>query len=863
MENLSNLKTEFLEQWSISRLENMSLEEYTNHDNTSFCYWVDKKTDQLGTIKGGSPYKFGIYKQSEKSSTITQDNRIADKEFAWFKKYGNTKEKAFETVKGLIIKIVKAVSNNQLSEIDSIDLGESYKWKIAFLYSDYTVLNLFKENILKKVSETLSIKTSQYPSLSELHQSILKLKPTTEDFYVFSNRLLNSDNKTLNQKPTNIMTTNNSKLQEQYNNYEKNKFSQQWAWYKDIKKYSKAMQFIIDSVNNDVYSSYEELNKGFKDITNPDEDFLQRYLFQSENGFSRIRNQLITLNQRLLIRKKVKENPNQLFDLLKEDNPHQVEIKCHQLIGENKWTVIHRFIRAMFPDDCTSIDYTRYFNQLERVLKDQFQIKLESDTFITKNREVCKLITSDDNYIKQIFFWDLLYDSNTNNEERYNIEADFIEKESPKNQILYGPSGTGKTYQTKELAIQIINPDFLNDTKTAMIEDREAINKEYDRLCKKGQIVFTTFHQSMSYEDFVEGIKPETSNGKISYEIVSGIFKDLCDNVNTNFNEVITNFKKDIANGGKITIDTGSINFDVHYTDGDTFIIDFDKSGDLNPMQIVSVHNLIKFYKDEPEEGVFNSAYVHGILNHLEKKYPLIPYNDVINNTEKNYVLIIDEINRGNVSQIFGELITLLEEDKRLGASESIQVKLPYSKNLFGVPKNLYIIGTMNTADRSVEALDSALRRRFSFTELMPRPELLKDKVISGIKLSDILDTINKRIEVLIGREHTIGHSYFIKISTLEDLTNVFRNKIVPLLQEYFYNDYGKIGLVLGKGFVRKLKEQDVIFADFNLGHQQENYYEPTYELINVTESMIEDALLQIPNIKQVKVVEEEIVQFT
>lgn len=187
-------------------------------------------------------------------------------------------------------------------------------------------------------------------------------------------------------------------------------------------------------------------------------------------------------------------------------------------------------------------------------------------------------------------------------------------------------------------------------------------------------------------------------------------------------------------------------------------------------------------------------------------------------------MLIIDEINRGNVSQIFGELITLIEEDKRLGNAEAIQVRLPYSKDSFGVPPNVYILGTMNTADRSVEALDTALRRRFSFIEMPPCYSLIrtdgkaKDGIINGIDLSLLLEIINKRIEKLLDKDHMIGHSYFLNISTLNDLKSTFQNKIIPLLQEYFYGDYGKIGLVIGAGFfeINENQIEEDFFAPFD-----------------------------------------------
>ncbi|MCB9074471.1 MAG: AAA family ATPase [Chitinophagales bacterium] len=220
--------------------------------------------------------------------------------------------------------------------------------------------------------------------------------------------------------------------------------------------------------------------------------------------------------------------------------------------------------------------------------------------------------------------------------------------------------------------------------------------------------VFTTFHLSFSYEDFIEGIKPvmEEGNETISYQIENGIFKDLC----------------------------------------------------------------------------------------------LKAQNDPKN----RYAIFIDEINRGNVSAIFGELITLIEPDKRIGAANELKVKLPYSKREFGVPKNVDIFGTMNTADRSVEALDTALRRRFSFVEMQPNPNILLNSEYQDVDLKRLLETINQRIEVLIDKDHQIGHSYFIHIESLDDLKRTFKDKIIPLLEEYFFGDFGKIGLVLGGSFIHQ-----------------------------------------------------------
>jgi 5-methylcytosine-specific restriction protein B len=402
----------------------------------------------------------------------------------------------------------------------------------------------------------------------------------------------------------------------------------------------------------------------------------------------------------------------------------------------------------------------------------------------------------------------------------------------PKNQILYGPPGTGKTYKTKELAVQISNPNFIYDINWSIIERREEIVKEYYRLCEKDQIVFTTFHQSMSYEDFVEGIKPKTVKTKITYDVEDGVFKLLSDKAKDNWEANNKRFEKELAFDSVFSKlreeweEDDSIKFPMK-TDGNDFTIigftnksiQFKKAsgGTSHTLSINTLRNI--FYDESKNRTTGVGIYYPPILAHL-KKYKTQTDIPV---TLNNYVLIIDEINRGNVSAIFGELITLLEDDKRIGQKEAIKITLPYSKDEFGVPSNLYIIGTMNTADRSVEALDTALRRRFSFTEVAPNSELLQGKEVEEIELKKLLETINDRIELLIDKDHKIGHSYFLNIKTLEDLKQTFKNKVIPLLEEYFFGDYGKIGLVLGDGFIKLKDDKDKISFAKNFTEKYED----------------------------------------
>lgn len=215
----------------------------------------------------------------------------------------------------------------------------------------------------------------------------------------------------------------------------------------------------------------------------------------------------------------------------------------------------------------------------------------------------------------------------------------------------------------------------------------------------------------------------------------------------------------------------------------------------------------------EVEDGIFKRICLKATATWELAKTKGIP--------PEKFVFVIDEINRGNVASIFGELITLVEKDKRTGASEALQVTLPYSKKVFSIPPNLYILATMNTTDRSVEAFDVALRRRFDFIEKMPNPSLIPSlatyPVAAGVDLEKLLIAINQRIEILLDSAYCLGHSYFLNIATLADLQNLFGKKIIPLLQEYFFNDLGKIGLVLGKDFIKMKKYSNSdVFANFD-----------------------------------------------
>ncbi|HEF2347605.1 TPA: McrB family protein [Campylobacter coli] len=720
----------FQEVWTLEKVKNMTLEEYTNikKDNPNrddFTFWIESKLDNLGSIWGGSAFKFGIYRRNDESQKESSSGRLYSQNYAWIAKYGNNENEAFNNIKEKIIQIIQASQDNNLKTIEKIDFGDAIKWKIAFHYQDVKnikIVNIFSKNVLDLIS------------LNEFKE---KLK-----IYQIHKKLLENKNLSLVKMIENIAIP---------------------LW----NKYGMDSQNYIDKMKN-LFSEYlnkkkldkNTINKYIQVIENISKEFLKENLYSCD---------LFSFDQNIN-----KLNKNEEFKL-KNSN------------GHNMYSSALNYYRAFL------IDY------------------YEQDIFITER------VQSEESNMKII----------------------------PLNQILYGSPGTGKTYHTIDKALEIIS----KEEKIQIPSEDDRINRKkiFDEYVKNGQIVFTTFHQSYGYEEFVEGIKPIIDNDEnsqeVKYDVKDGIFKELCDKSLKNYilsmqneNEIdldklifeFANYiNQDFLNKGnefplenKVSIKKILLNFKDEYRSfslggsiksPQSLTIDIIKRDYLNfkNKKILSFKDIKPKY-DSQSDYHGNAIYYFMFYNKL-KEFENIQNEKFKIKKEilKSYIIIIDEINRGNVSKIFGELITLIEPSKRIGEKEELKVTLPYSGKEFGVPKNVYIIGTMNTADRSITSLDTALRRRFEFIEMMPDVSKLSMDC-EGINLQELLKAINTRIEYLLDREKTIGHAFFISVENLEDLKKVFKNKIIPLLQEYFYNDYALISAVLNdNGMIEKCEKDD------------------------------------------------------
>ena len=410
------------------------------------------------------------------------------------------------------------------------------------------------------------------------------------------------------------------------------------------------------------------------------------------------------------------------------------------------------------------------------------------------------------------------------------------------NIILYGPPGTGKTYSVRRRALELLGAKDLKD---------EQIATEWERLRGAGQIVFCTFHQAFAYEEFVEGLRAITDgDGNVHYRVEPGVFKRLAltaagvgvveptgeeldfDARWELFVSALDSEEERIVkgkNGGDYKL-TSSVRNNIR-----AVRVELNAAGEYEEKTgplIASRQTLAKVWADKASLGEdpstaelakkFGGGATPVWIAYQElRKVALPPSAEAPYERAhralatgqsfafaqgcRHYVLVIDEINRANIARVFGELITLLEPDKRLGCANELRVQLPASKEWFGVPPNLHVVGTMNTADRSIALMDVALRRRFTFEEMMPDASALHDALAeAGIEetlqtlVVGVFKKLNERLRYLYDREHQIGHAYFFGVRSLDGLRAVFADRILPLLQEYFYGQWDKVALALG-----------------------------------------------------------------
>lgn len=725
---------EFLKNWPIDKVKSMTLEQYTKSgDNSTFTYWVEVGTRNIAEIRGSTALKFGIYNRKNTTKKFIANGIICDSQYAWYGKYGSSKDEAFQNIKNNILKIIAAVKAQDINLLSQIDISPMVKWKIAFLYQDRDnpiIMPIFSLSWLKSITKNNSI---TYP----LAYSQLKVQMGKQPLFDYANSL--------------------------------------------VEKYKQA---IPEKNQNDKPESDNELNISI--IKQP----LNQILF----GPAGTGKTYHTIDQALKIL-----DPSLIEELESEDNSYDREtlkIKFDEFVarGQVKFVTFHQ-----------SFSYEDF---IEGIRAESFETELENGNKI-KTLEYP---------VKDGVFLELCKNATTKVIKP--SEEDFVNLAN----IQSWKMSLGRSGQDEEIY------EYCMKNSCILLGWGEDLNFSNCNNYKEVE----GYMQSHGYEEYLKN-SPKAAS-------------------------FIHNFKNLMKKDDLVIVSDGNHKFRaIGKVIGDYEFLDSEDDELPDYRQMRRVQWLRQYSPSLPNERLLKANKNFSMpafyqLAHIDhqKLTELLSEDSITDFSDENFVIIIDEINRGNISKIFGELITLIEPDKRKGEAEEISVILPYSKRKFSVPNNVYIIGTMNSSDRSLTGIDIALRRRFTFIEMPPKPEELKEIEIEGINLENLLHKINLRIEVLLDKEHCIGHANFMSLnheSTMKDLANIFKRKVLPLLQEYFFEDWSKINMVLNDNGMLK-KESVSIDKLFKTTLKDDlNYYE-NRELWKIDDSAFEDVQSYLTIIK-------------
>ena len=734
-EELYQLRDEFLSTWSLEQVKEMAIDEYTNlNKDDSFCYWLEKKTEILGSIWGGSSFKFGIYKRRNTDREF-EKNAISDGEYAWLDKYGKERDEAFNNVKNIIIDIIKKSQAGDFKAIDSIDLGNAIKWKIAHLYSDNRILNVFSKEKLIEIAKKLSIEFEKKISFYNLQDLVLKQKSPEEDYFTFVKRIWSL---TANKEPKYWLYTPGEQASKWEDFYNKDIMAIGWDELGNLKNYTNRKSILEGLINN--YGGGENQPNNVSAI----DDFC--------NGENKI-----NVGDIVIIKKGTKT-----------------------LLGYGK--VISDYY---FDDERTAYKHCREVKWLKKGVwdvEDNLPPKTLTDIKLEKAQYLLNIMNGNTQAQEDNLIIKLL---------KYKPQI-----------ILQGPPGTGKTREAKRIAKALLGLG------------------ENDSLEGNERFKLIQFHPSYSYEDFVRGIvaKPNEEGSGIVYtaenKILGAFAKEAFNNWHKAqqstqtlkeeevFEAFIEHIKEELAQSEdyKYPLTEAVYLFDADDKrfkyKGDNWEV---HSNGLN-MNYAEIKRIIESGVRD-RQGVTKLTTIGGqarqhasyFLRIVEKYYEFREnYKPTVDKIPlKNYVLVIDEINRANLSAVLGELIYALEYR---GEAVQSMYAIEGENNLI-LPPNLYIIGTMNTADRSVGHIDYAIRRRFAFVNVLPKDltNELGDQFESEL-FAKVTNLFNTNLSPEFKKEEVqLGHSYFITKNTPIDFR--WEYEIKPILLEYV-----KDGILAGEG---------------------------------------------------------------
>lgn len=768
----------FLQRWPLESLDKVTLRDYTlAGDADCFTYgWLEQTTEELGSIWGGSAFKFGIYSRKDQSAKDSSAGRSYSTEYGWYSKYGSTPEEAFEQVREIIVAIAHAARTGNLDAIQQADLGSAIKWKIAFLYQDRTAPSILpvysaehlatyleqqsKRNIAKLQADVMSQRGERNvfsfgqkvweQSQEKLSAMILKAADVLAFFQEYPERFqpIKSPTKYI----AGFTTTEGRNLAISLESKKAQLWMEPGTWLDGVKTQLKDIELYESerSRSSNLSANAPKLAQGNPAVflTVPTRAALLALCDAYDNT-------------------DIFESKPMSADTR---NPSFIKDPLNQILygppGTGKtFSAIDETLRILDPDFLSKHKDDR------KALKAQFDLFAKS--------EHVRFVTFHQSFSYEDFVEGLRAITNDDKQLEYVVEPGVF-KRLCDDAITQGAQPAAGIRNNPRIWKISINSAGASTTQSYCLNNGEA---------RIGWGSTGDLAEPYSANTYYNGIGPG-DRGTLRYfseEIVPGDIL-LC----IHSAEMI----------GAVGVVTGDYKYD-----------DTVHQGVREDYQHVRPVNWL--YRDlqlpiaplnDGKQFTLKTVYSMDrfswgdLLAYLEKS-GAVPRQPSITAAERTpHVLIIDEINRGNISRIFGELITLIEPSKRAGADEALSVTLPYSKKPFSVPSNVFLIGTMNTADRSLAGLDIALRRRFTFKEMPARPELLDGLMVEGIDIGQLLRIMNQRIEVLLDRDHCLGHAYFMPLkdeSTLEDLALIFRNQILPLLQEYFFEDWQRIQWVL------------------------------------------------------------------
>ncbi|WP_341509264.1 AAA family ATPase [Photobacterium damselae subsp. damselae] len=835
------LWNDFLQRWPRESLEQLTLEEYVSVNNQdTFTYWLETKTRELGSIQGNTSAKFGIYKRNGEGK---EQNGIGHGEvYTWRTRYGNNESEVFNYVKKVLIQISQAAYDGNLAEIDSIDFAPLIKWKIAFLYQNQSspvLINTFSKPMLEVLTNSNS-KTS-FPSM---YQKLIAEKG--------EKNLLEFGDECWDKAAQKSKEIHQKSILDKFSHIDVfNRGVEQWS----PETVTAFCDLIQDAYDNklDVFTTTMDtgamIRIGRKELGEPRaeevfatfEPTLQKInyelRYQHRDGYecSTVTNELYLRTRKS---KKLAEFSQQYSITRKPywpesyfgDSDADITYDDYEVAEPEKsymMTKLSPLNQILYGPPGTG----KTFHTMEAAVKaaepdfiwtDRNQLKAEYERLVSEKR--IRFVTFHQSYGYEEFVEGVKAET-VDEKINYKIESGIFKKavESARAKRV-SQLDLSSHYDLSNRKIWKMSLGNTQTDEGEMVFN-ECIENNYLLLGYGGNINFEGCNSTSKIkEKFIDAgyqLKPQ------DYNVTS---------VNTLVNKMSVGDIVIISDGNHKFKAIAEITSNYSFIDDDRdwyfqkrdvkWLMIFDEARPVDELFSSSLSQMTLY---NLKDSVISRDKLAHLLNESKQELEEI----------KNYVLVIDEINRGNISKIFGELITLIEPSKRKGAEEALEVTLPYSGDIFSVPDNLHIIGTMNTADRSLAMMDTALRRRFDFVEMMPKPELFKNRKIRNIDLTKLLTTLNNRIEVLYDCEHTLGHAFLFPVYNEQDedkafqlLKSAFKNKFIPLLEEYFFDDWNKICLVLGDNqketalcFVTK--QEDSYESLFGTNHGL-NLYEDT-----------------------------------